>query len=73
MEIYLDNGATTKTFDEVIEIMCKVLKEDYGNPSSLHQKGIDAERHIIKSKEIMAKILKVNEKDIFFYFWWYRS
>ncbi len=66
MEIYLDNGATTKTFDEVIEIMCKVLKEDYGNPSSLHQKGIDAERHIIKSKEIMAKILKVNEKDIFF-------
>lgn len=66
MEIYLDNGATTKTFDEVVEIMCKVLKEDYGNPSSLHQKGIDAERHIIKSKEIMAKILKVNEKDIYF-------
>ncbi|QUI23871.1 cysteine desulfurase [Vallitalea pronyensis] len=66
MEVYLDNGATTKTFDEVVEIMCNVLKEDYGNPSSLHQKGIDAENHIIKSKEIIAKILKVNDKEVYF-------
>lgn len=66
MEIYLDNGATTKVFDDVVEIMCKVMREDYGNPSSLHQKGIHAEQYITKSKEIMAKILKVNGKEIFF-------
>ena len=39
MEVYLDNAATTVAFDEVTELMCKVLKEDYGNPSSLHRKG----------------------------------
>jgi cysteine desulfurase len=66
MEIYLDNGATTKPFEQVIEKMCQVLKEDYGNPSSLHKKGIDAEKHITESKNIFSKILKVDKKEIYF-------
>jgi cysteine desulfurase len=66
MEIYLDNGATTKPFEEVIDKMCKILKQDYGNPSSLHKKGIDAEKHITESKDIFSKILKVNSKEIYF-------
>lgn len=66
MEIYLDNGATTKPFEEVIEKMCRILREDYGNPSSLHKKGMDAEKHINKSKDIFSKILKVDKKEIYF-------
>ncbi|GMQ64014.1 cysteine desulfurase family protein [Vallitalea maricola] len=66
MEIYLDNGATTKPFEVVIEEMCKVFREDYGNPSSLHKKGFEAEKYIIKSKDIFSKILKVNQKEIYF-------
>ena len=66
MEIYLDNSATTKVYDEVAELMLKVFKEDYGNPSSMHNKGMEAERYVKKSAEIIAKILKVNEKEILF-------
>ncbi|GMQ56747.1 cysteine desulfurase family protein [Vallitalea sediminicola] len=66
MEIYLDNGATTKPFENVIEEMSKVFREDYGNPSSLHKKGFEAEKYIIKSKDIFSKILKVNQKEIYF-------
>lgn len=66
MEAYLDNAATTKVFDSVKNIMVKALLEDYGNPSSLHIKGLDAERYLRKTKEILAKNLKVNEKEIIF-------
>lgn len=66
MEIYLDNGATTRPFEEAIDLMCKVFSQDYGNPSSLHKKGFQAERYILKSKNIFSKILKVNQKEIYF-------
>lgn len=66
MEVYLDNAATTKPFDSVIEKMCKVLKEDYGNPSSLHSKGISAEKYVSEAKEILSKLLKVEKKEIYF-------
>ena len=36
MEVYFDNSATTRVYDEAIDIMVKTMKEDYGNPSSLH-------------------------------------
>ena len=42
-EVYLDNSATTRAYDEVGELVKRVLCEDYGNPSSLHKKGMDAE------------------------------
>lgn len=66
MEVYLDNSATTRVFPEVAELMTKIMCEDYGNPSSLHMKGVQAENYLRYAKETLAKILKVNEKEIFF-------
>ena len=66
MEVYLDNSATTRCFGEVAELMTKIMCEDYGNPSSLHRKGVQAEQYIRYAKESIAKNLKVNEKEIFF-------
>ena len=66
MIAYLDNSATTKVLDIVKDIMIKVMNEDYGNPSSLHLKGVDAEKYIKDAKEIIAKILKVKEGEIYF-------
>lgn len=66
MEVYLDNSATTKAFPEVAELVTKIMCEDYGNPSSLHLKGVQAERYIRYAKETLAKLLKVNEKEIIF-------
>lgn len=66
MEVYLDNSATTRVFPEVAEYMTEIMCNDYGNPSSLHNKGVDAEKHLRYAKEIFAKVLKVNEKEIFF-------
>lgn len=66
MECYLDNSATTRVFPEVAELMKKIMCEDYGNPSSLHMKGLEAENYLRHAKETLAKILKVNEKELFF-------
>lgn len=66
MEVYLDNSATTKVLLDVAELVKKLMCEDYGNPSSLHRKGVQAEKYIRYAKETFAKILKVNEKEIFF-------
>ena len=66
MEVYLDNSATTKCYDSVREIVSKAMCEDYGNPSSMHKKGVDAEKYVRESKETLAKLLKVQEKEIFF-------
>ncbi|BCN31721.1 cysteine desulfurase family protein [Anaeromicropila herbilytica] len=66
MEAYLDNAATTQVFDSVKDIMIKTLREDYGNPSSMHSKGMKAEQYIKESKQIIAKNLKVDEKEIIF-------
>ena len=65
-EIYLDNSATTRCFPEVAELMAKIMCEDYGNPSSMHLKGVAAEKYIREAKETIAKNLKVSEKEIFF-------
>ncbi|WMJ88616.1 cysteine desulfurase family protein [Anaerocolumna sp. MB42-C2] len=66
MEVYLDNAATTRVFDSVKNIMMETLGVDYGNPSSMHQKGIDAEKYIKNAREIIAKSLKVDSKEIIF-------
>lgn len=62
----MDNSATTVCFEEVAALMTKIMCEDYGNPSSLHRKGMQAEQYIRYAKETIAKNLKVNEKEIFF-------
>lgn len=66
MEVYLDNSATTRCFDQVAELMAHIMCDDYGNPSSLHRKGVQAEKYTRYAKEVIAKNLKVNEKEIFF-------
>ncbi len=66
MEIYLDNSATTKTFPEVAELMTKIMCVDYGNPSSMHLKGVQAENYIRYAKETIARLIKVDEKEICF-------
>ena len=66
MEVYLDNSATTRTFPEVAELMTKIMCTDYGNPSSMHTKGLQAEQYLRYAKETFARILKVNEKEILF-------
>lgn len=66
MEAYLDNSATTRCMECVAERMARILREDYGNPSSLHKKGMEAEHYIKEAKAFFAENLKVSEKEIFF-------
>ena len=65
-EVYLDNSATTRAYDCVGDLVRKVMCEDYGNPSSMHNKGVEAEKYIKAARETLAKIWKVQEKEIFF-------
>ena len=65
-EAYLDNAATTKPLPEVVEIMNKCMEEDFGNPSSKHQKGIDAEKYLKEAREIIANSLRCKPKEIIF-------
>ncbi|MDE7018176.1 MAG: cysteine desulfurase [Lachnospiraceae bacterium] len=66
MEVYLDNSATTRCFDEVAQLMMKIMCRDYGNPSSLHHKGVEAEYYVRYARESLAKILKAEDKEILF-------
>ena len=66
MEVYMDNAATTRAYPEVVQLMNKIMEEDYGNPSSLHMKGVEAERYIREAREEIAGSLKVKEKEIIF-------
>lgn len=66
MEAYLDNASTTRPLERVREIMKETLDACYGNPSSMHNKGFEAEKYIKKAKEIVASSLKAEEKEIIF-------
>ena len=66
MNIYFDNAATTRPFDEVRELMNRLMEEDYGNPSSLHMKGVDAEDHIKEAQKTLCNILKCKDKELVF-------
>ena len=65
-EIYLDNSATTRVFPEVAQLMNTIYLEEYGNPSSMHHKGVEAENRIRTAKKILADILKCTPQNIFF-------
>ena len=65
-EIYLDNAATTKCDPEVAALVAKVLTEEYGNPSALHKKGIDAESFVREAASRIAKTLHCKEKELIF-------
>lgn len=65
-EIYFDNSATTKPSEAVVNIVVRTMTEDYGNPSSLHIKGMDAEAYIRESAKTVAGILKCAPEEICF-------
>lgn len=66
MEAYLDNSATTRCYEEVRDIVVKTMMEDYGNPSAMHRKGVEAEQYLKNTREILGKILKVKPQEILF-------
>lgn len=66
MKVYLDNSATTCVYPQVAELMHKIMVEDYGNPSSMHYKGVEAEHYIKAAKAQIATVLKCSEKEILF-------
>lgn len=65
-EVYLDNAATTRVYREVADFAVKLMCEDYGNPSSLHMKGLQAERYVKDAAAKLAKIMKVDAGEIIF-------
>ena len=66
MEAYFDNSATTRCCPEAAEIMMRTLTEDFGNPSAMHRKGVEAERYVREAAETIAALLKVQPKEILF-------
>ena len=66
MEAYFDNSATTRCYDSVRDIVVKTMTEDFGNPSAMHKKGIEAENYVKESARILAGLMKVTEKEILF-------
>lgn len=66
MKVYLDNGATTVVLSEVVDVMTDILKNIYGNPSSMHRMGVEAEKKLKESRKTIAKALKANPDEIVF-------
>ncbi len=66
MEIYLDNSATTMAYKEVADLSYNIMTKAYGNPSSMHSKGVEAEEYVKTAYKQAAKTLKVTEKEILF-------
>lgn len=66
MEVYFDNAATTKIIPGVREIMLETMDVEYGNPSSMHIKGVQAENYLRNARNTIAKQLKCESKEIIF-------
>lgn len=65
-EIYLDNAATTQPHQSVVEAMHVALTSYFGNPSSLHRKGMAAERVVTMAREAVARSISVSPEEIVF-------
>nr|WP_217365403.1 MULTISPECIES: cysteine desulfurase family protein [Brevibacillus] len=66
MVIYLDNSATTRPHPGVIETVKRAMENYYGNPSSLHQKGVEAENVLKQARKVAAQYLGCKEGEIIF-------
>ncbi len=64
--IYFDNGATTKIYDDALTSYVQVSQKFFGNPSSLHQLGVDAFQVLTKARAQVASLLSVQPEEIFF-------
>jgi cysteine desulfurase len=56
-EIYLDNAATTRPWPEVVETVTEAMREGFGNPSSLHRRGLDAARRVADARRAVLELL----------------
>ncbi|KAB3529084.1 cysteine desulfurase family protein [Alkaliphilus serpentinus] len=66
MEVYLDNAATTRVKPKVIQAVTMAMNEMYGNPSSLHKKGVEIERKIKEARKLISRSLDCREEELFF-------
>ncbi|MGI6038079.1 MAG: cysteine desulfurase family protein [Limnochordia bacterium] len=66
MEIYLDNSATTRPHQQVLEAMWPIFMERYGNPSSLHNKGLEGEQVLSQARRQVATLLGVKPEEIYY-------
>ena len=64
--IYLDNSATTRQYDEVTEAMVRAMKDSYGNPSSLYQLGVDAEKAVKAARRQVLEAAGASGWDVVF-------
>lgn len=65
-EIYYDNSATTQTREEAAQLVYEMLTECYGNPSSLHRKGFQAQQRLDAAREQVARSLGCQSSEIYF-------
>ena len=66
MEVYFDNSATTKVYNEVIDVMSDTMRNYYGNPSSAHSLGLKADDKLRQSRKVFGDILNCSEGEIIF-------
>jgi cysteine desulfurase len=66
MQVYLDNSATTRQYDQVTDTMIEMMRESYGNPSSLHLMGVEAEKKVRASRKIFASAIGASEDEVYF-------
>ena len=64
--VYLDSSATTRQYDQVTDVMAEAMRETYGNPSSLHMLGVEAEKKVRTSRKILASAIGASEEEFFF-------
>ncbi len=66
MLVYLDNSATTRQYDEVTSAMTEAMKNNFGNPSSLHSLGLAAEKEVRAARRSLARFVGATEEEIYF-------
>ncbi|MGI6204307.1 MAG: cysteine desulfurase family protein [Anaerovoracaceae bacterium] len=66
MFVYLDNSSTTRPYDEVADLMMRYLRDDFGNPSSLHHLGVTAEKGVKKARNQVAEAMRVRPEEVIF-------
>ena len=66
MKVYLDNSATTRPFDEVTDLVTYYMREEYGNPSSLHHMGLVAEKGMKNARKQVAAAAGCDENEVVF-------
>ncbi len=66
MEVYFDNSATTKPYEEVVDAVADTMRNYFGNPSSAHHLGIMAEQKMSECRDTIAKTINCSKDEIIF-------